>query len=184
MLLQMRHTVVFFVPITLAAFSIFALPNNKRIVLCWTMMVLVFSLPSLYRQYTPLAKYGDWQRVAEYLMTSEKPEQTILVFHAGAALPLARYYAGPNVIVPVPRENTFDRFDFNDYVLRDEREIIQALERTPGGHERVWLVRDEDCGYADLSYHCEILEEYVNKYYTVEESRNFRNSSVRLLRRK
>lgn len=184
LLLRIRHTVVLFFPINFAAFSIVVLPNKKRLILCWTIIVLVFSFTSFYRQNRTMAKYGDWHRVAEYLMASEKPEQPILVFHAGAALPLARYYTGRNSVVPVPRENTFDRFDYHDYVLRDEREIIQALERTPGGHERIWLVKDEDCSYADLSYHCEILEEYVNKYYTVEESRNFRNSTVRLLRRR
>lgn len=183
-LLQIRHTVVLFFPINIAAFSIAVLPNKKRLILCWTVIVLVFSLTALYRHYRPMAKSGDWQRVAEYLMTREEPEQTILVFHAGAALPLAHYYDGRNSLVPVPRENTFDRFDFSDYVLRDESEIIQALERTPGGHESIWLVTDEDCGYADLSYHCEILEGYVNKYYTVEESGNFQNSTVRLLHRK
>lgn len=184
LLLQIRHTVVLLFPINLAVFSIVVLPNKKRLIACWTIVVLVFSFTGLYRHYKPMAKAGDWQRVAQYLVTNEKPEQTILVFHAGAALPLARYYAGTNVLVPIPRENTFDRFDFHDYVLRDEREIVQALERTPGSHESIWLVTDENCAYADLSYHCEILEDYVNKYYTVEESRNFHNSTVRLLRRK
>ena len=184
LLLQIRHTIVLFFPVNLAALSIFILPNKKKLVLVWAIIVLAFTVASLGRHYRPLAKSGDWRRVAEYLMTKETPEQTILVFHAGAALPLSRYYAGKNVLVPVPRENTFERFDFHDYVLRDEREIIVALDRTPGTHERVWLVTDEDCGYADLKYNCDVLETYVGKYYTVEETRNFLNSTVRLLRRK
>lgn len=183
LLLQIRHTVVLFIPINLAAFSIASLPNRKIYIVCWTMVVLVFCSTGLFRHYKPMAKAGDWQRVADYVMANEKPDQTILVFHAGAALPFARYYTGSNVVMPLPRENTFDRFDFHDYVLRDEREIIQALDRTPGDHENIWLVTDEDCGYADLSYHCEILEGFVNKHYTLEASKNFHYSTVRLLRR-
>ena len=183
-LLQIRHTVVLFFPINIAAFSIAVLPNKKRLITCWAVIVLIFSLTAVYKHYKPLAKSGDWQRVAEYLMNREKPGQTILVFHAGATLPLEYYYNGRNALVPIPRENTFERFDFSDYVLRGESEIIQALERTPGNHEYVWLVTDEDCGFADLSYHCEILEAYVNKYYIVQESWNFQYSTVRLLRRK
>ena len=184
MLLQIRHTIVLFFPLTIAAFSIVRIAKKRILVVCWTIAVLIFSLTALYVHYRPLAKSGDWKRVAAYLMATEKTDQPILVFHAGAELPLSSYYVGSNVLVPVPRENTFERFDFQDYVLRDEREIIDKLEHMPGEHEKIWLVTDEDCGYADLNYHCEILEGFVNKYYTVEESRNFLNSTVRLLRRK
>lgn len=182
-LLQVRHTTVLFLPVNFAALSIVALTDKKRAVLSWTLVALLFSLTALYFHYTPLAKSGDWRKVAGYLMSAEKPEQTILIFHAGAALPLERYYAGKNPLVPLPRENTFERFDFHDYVLRDEREIIAALERTPGSHEQVWLVTDGDCGFADLDYHCEILEGFVGKYYSVEEIQYFHGSTVRLLKR-
>jgi hypothetical protein len=184
MLLQIRHTTVLFLPVNFAVFALVLLADKKRAVLIWTLLVLLFSLPALYLHYRPMAKSGDWQRVAAYLMSEEKPEQAILIFHAGAALPLENYYAGRNRLVPVPRENTFERFDFHDYVLRDEREISNALERTPGTHDEVWLVTDGDCGFADLSYHCEILEGFVGKYYMVAETRYFDGSMVRLLKRK
>lgn len=184
MLLQIRHTTVLFLPVNFAVFALVLLANNKRAVLIWTLLVLLFSLPALYVHYRHMSKSGDWQRVAAYLMSEEKPEQAILIFHAGAALPLENYYAGRNVLVPVPHENTFERFDFHDYVLRDEREISTALERTPGAHDEVWLVTDGDCGFADLSYHCEILEGFVGKYYTVAATRYFDGSMVRLLKRK
>ncbi len=180
-LLQVRHTTVLFLPVNFAALSIVALADKRKAVLSWTLVALLFSTTALYFHYTPLAKSGDWRKVAAYLMSVEKPEQTILVFHAGAALPLERYYGGKNALVPLPRENTFERFDFHDYVLRDEREIPAALERTPGSHEQIWLVTDGDCGFADLNYHCEILEGFVSKYYTVEETQYFHGSTVRLL---
>ncbi|MBV9211075.1 MAG: hypothetical protein JOZ52_10625, partial [Acidobacteria bacterium] len=185
MLLQIRHTSVLFLPVSLAAFGLVLLAENKkRAVLIWTLLALLFSLTALVFHYKPMSKSGDWRRVASYLMSAEQPEQPILIFHAGAALPLESYYAGRNTLVPLPRENTFERFDFHDYVLRDEREISTALERTTGAHDEVWLVTDGDCGFADLSYHCEILEAFVGKYYTVAETHYFNGSMVRLLKRK
>lgn len=184
MLLQIRHTIVLFLPVNLAAFALVLLADKKRVLQVWVCLVLLFSLTALFEHYRPLAKYGDWQRVAAYLMSAEQPGQAILVFHAGAALPLERYYAGRNALVPLPRENTFERFDFHDYVLRDEREITAALERAPGDDETIWLVTDGDCGFADLSYHCEMLEDFVNRNYTVEETKYFHGSMVRRLIRK
>ncbi|MBV9957430.1 MAG: glycosyltransferase family 39 protein, partial [Acidobacteria bacterium] len=137
MLLQIRHTIVLFLPVNLAVFALVRLAENRRVLYVWVCLVLLFSLTALFEHYRPLAKYGDWQRVAAYLMSEEQPGQAILVFHAGAALPLERYYAGRNALVPLPRENTFERFDFHDYVLRDEREITAALERAPGDDETI-----------------------------------------------
>lgn len=184
MLLQIRHTVVLFLPVTFAAYSIVILSGKRKALLIWTLILLVFSVASLVVKYRPLSKDGDWQRVAAHLMAAEKAGQPILVFHAGGALPLSWYYTGRNALVPIPRENTFDRFDFHDYVLRDEREILAALERAPGDEEQVWLVTDGNCGFADLSYNCPLLEEFVGRHYTVEEIKYFNGSMVRFLRRK
>lgn len=184
LLIQVRHTIVLFLPATFAAFGLILLAANKRVIQAWVLLVLVFCSITLFVRYKPMAKDGDWQRVAAYLMAKEKPQQAILVFHGGAALPLSRYYAGRNMLLPLPRDNAFERFDFHDYVLRDEREIVAALERAPGQHEQLWLIMDGDCGFADISYNCEILEEFAGKYYAVEETKYFHGSTVRLLRRK
>ena len=117
-------------------------------------------------------------------MASEKPGQPVLVFHAGNALTLSFYYKGKNTLMPVPRENRYETFDIRDYVLKDEHEIEEAIRRVPGEHQEVWLVTDGVCHFMDVDYNCQGLEEYVEKYYDVEESQAFYNSKVRLLRRK
>jgi 4-amino-4-deoxy-L-arabinose transferase-like glycosyltransferase len=183
-LLLIRHTTVMFLPVVLLAFSIAQLSGRKIVLVIWALLMLSFSLSFLYVRYKPMAKDGDWQRVASYLQSAEGPDQAILVFHAGAALPLARHYHGRNMLVPIPRENTFERFDFHDYVLRDEREIQAALERTPGDDRVIWLVTDGNCEFGDINYNCATLEEFVNKFYSVEETRQFHGSVVRRLRKK
>ncbi len=184
LLLQERHTVFIFLPIIFAAFSIVILSGKKKAIAVWTLIVLILASVFLYGRYGQMAKQGDWQRVAAYLMAAEKPGQAILVFHGGAELPLSRYYSGQNRLVPLPRENTFERFDFHDYILRDEREILAALERAGSDPAQLWLVTDGNCEFANISYNCATLEEFVNKYYTVEETRYFYRSIVRRLQRK
>jgi len=182
LVIQIRHTAVLFLPLVFAAFALVILAGKRWIVMVWTLIAIMFALPLLYARYRPMAKQGDWQRVAAHLMAQEKTEQPILIFHAGAELPLKHYYAGGNRLVPLPRDNTFERFDFHDYILRDEREITSALERTPGNHEELWLVTDGNCGFSGISYNCALLEDFVNKSYTVEETRDFYGSRVRLLK--
>lgn len=183
-LLLIRHTTVMFLPVVLLAFSIAQLSGRKIVLVVWALLMLSLSLSFLYVRYKPMAKDGDWQRVSSYLESVEGPEQAILVFHAGAALPLARHYRGRNMLVPIPRENTFERFDFHDYVLRDEREILAALERTPGDDRVIWLVTDGNCEFGDINYNCATLEEFVNKYYSTEDTWQFHGSVVRRLRKK
>ena len=183
-LLQSRHTAVLFLPVIFSAFALVRIISRRKALIIWTSVTLFFYATSLYVLYRPMAKYGDWKRVASYLMASAKPGQPILVFHAGAALPLSHYYSGPNPLVPLPRENSFKSFDYNNYALRDEKEISEALSRVPGSKEQLWLVTDEQCKYGDIDYHCEILEDYTGKYYTVESDKRFFHSEVKLLRRR
>lgn len=183
-MLQSRHSFALFIPSSLLAFSLIAKFAKTRARVVWIITFLIFSSTSLYFTYRPLTKNGSWDQVAAYIMASEKPDQPILVFHAGNALTLAHYYKGTNALVPIPRENRFDTFDIKDYVLRDEQEIKDALARVPGGHEQLWLVTDNVCHFMDVDYNCQGLEEFATKYYEVEKTETFFNSKVRLLRRK
>ncbi len=131
-----------------------------------------------------MAKIGDWNRVAAYIMAAEKPSQAILAFDPEVAMTLAYYYSGPNAIVPIPQEQNFQIYNLRDFVLRDEKEIITALSRVPGDHQFLWLVNQADCQLFDVNYNCWILEEFVSKYYSVEVSKNYLGSRVRLLHRK
>jgi hypothetical protein len=179
-----RHTAVLFLPSILLAFSVIALIPVRKGVLIGALVMSVFNVVSLSTTYETLKKARNWDQVVAFIGEREEAGQPILVFHAGAALPLAYYYRGPNALVPLPRENSFETFDIRDYVLRDEQEIFDTLARTPGGHEEFWLITDGVCHYLGVEYNCPALEEFVNKYYAVENSRVFANTQVRLLRRK
>jgi hypothetical protein len=180
-----RHTSVLLLPSILLAFSvIYFIPGRKRF-LIGVLIISVFNVVSLASICRSLNIERVWGPVAAYVREHEKPGQPILVFHAAAALPLAHYYTGTNTLVPLPRDHSFETFDIRDYVLRDEQEVFNALEeRAPGEHDALWLVTDGVCDYLGVDYNCPALEEFVNKYYVVEQSRVFSTTQARLLRRK
>ena len=184
-LMQARHAAGLFVPTLLLVFSLVAAVGSRKILLAWVCLSAIFYALFLYGYYKPLAKQGDWRRVASFITATEKPNQPVMVFRGSAALPLSFYYKGQNALVPVPAGEDFDSFNLHDDALASEEEIERALrERSMGEHEEMWLVTDETCRYLDIDFRCDILEEFVAKNYETVESRSFFGSRVRLLRRK
>lgn len=182
--LQDRHVAMLFLPTILSAFGVLALAARSRGLALAMAIALFFNAISLYEMYRPMAKSGDWNRVASYLMAEEKPGQAILVFHGGNSLPLSYCYKGPNVIVPIPRGDSFETYDDSKYGLKDESEITSALSSVEGEHQQLWLVTHDQCQSFGVDYNCGILEGYVNRNYSVLSDKTFYHSRVRLLQRK
>lgn len=191
-----RHTTALFIPTLLFCFACCALTRNRiyvRVIIC---LMLVFNSVALWQIYSKLAKPGDWRRVAAYIASREEnqPRQPILVFHGGSARLLRVYYADGKQIVGVPREEEFERFDARDFVLEDERQITDALNRAGAPNasnsldesnvERFWLVTDNQCSYLSVKYNCEKLERFVSERYETQSRREFYGSTVRLLLRR
>lgn len=182
---QTRHFFALFLPAMFLLLSLLTLFGKRpRVAAVALAVIVVFCLASLFFTYRSLAKYGHWKEVTAYVMKHEVPGQPIVVFHAGNAMTFGYYYRGPNTLIPLPRDNRFDTFDLHDYVLRDEGEIREVLVRKGGDPDALWLVTDGVCGFMDLDYHCEILNEFVMKNFVVESTTIFDTTTVRFLRRK
>ncbi len=184
MLMQSRHTVALFLPVVLAVFSLVAVTTKKRGVVAWAVISLSLSVGALAGAYTPTAKRGDWQRVAAYISAAESAGQPILVYKAMSVLPLSHYYAGKNVIVPLPEEDRLTSANYTDDNLRDAQQIIDRLDALAPYAEQVWLVRDWACEAEEAKDGCAVLEDFVEKNYVVESGESFYYSDVRLLRRR
>jgi hypothetical protein len=102
------------------------------------------------------------------------------VFHAGAALPLSYYYHGRNRLIAIPRENRWERFDLQDYVLHNEAEISRALNPYDVSGRFIWLVTDSQCSYAGVNYNCETLEGFFKRNYVLKRTQTFGTATVRL----
>ena len=156
---------------------------RNTITIFLTVIALLFYAQNLYKNYSILAKQGDWNRVAEYIMNSEQPQQEILVFPSLAAEELSYYYDGINKIIPLPKTHSFQKYDLASYPLNNEVEIARALESDK--HD-LWLVErvNSNCKTFGVSLNCHILEKFVSKNYKVEKSKKFYKSKVTFLERK
>lgn len=183
--IQQRHMSSLLLPLILIPFAALEIFSSKRIIYCWLALVIFLNIGFLYSAYKPLAKPGDFIRVANYVMENESANQPVLVFHADAILPLAQYYLGQNKLVALPQENGLTVWDPRNNVLRDEEQILDVMNNQNGRPERFWLVHDGWCRHGSLYFNCEVLEDVVTKYFDVEDTRDFfEGTTVRLLRRK
>jgi uncharacterized membrane protein len=182
-----RYATFLLAPTMVSVFAIFALLGQRArlaSLAAWTALALLASVITLYVTYRPLAKTGDWIRVAEYIERAESPNQPILIFTAEAAVPFSQYYAGRNQIVPLPQPLGFDTYDLRRIVLRNPAQVALALDRAPGSHEVVWMVRTDYCDNGSLDFNCRALDDFIAREYEGGKTVIFYGSSVQLLRRK
>jgi len=167
-----RYVYILFVPLVFAWLAVLAsLRHARTIAIIWLIAFVICSAMSLQFTYSALAKKGDWQRVATFIMGSEQPNEPILVFGFAYTFPLKVYYSGKNPIVALPT-----------FALRDEQQLEAKLDSTAGHHALVWLVTGDRCWRENVDLHCPMLEDFVAKHFSVVTSRAFYGSSVRLLR--
>jgi len=184
---NITHTAVLFVPSLLMFFSVMSiLPDKIRNKILIPAFALIFLVNSIYmvREYKPMAKRGDFKKVAEYIINKESPGQSILIFISDEALPFSYYYSGKNIIIPIPNRTSMAHYDLNDFALKSEQDIAGAVEREGLQPNGIWMVNGTLCQYLGVNFHCEILEEYIKKNFIVEDDKRFYHSRVRLLRLK
>ena len=181
-----RYAAVMFVPFGLAVYGILAnsSPVSRFAVPVWTVLMLLLSAGTLYQTYEPLAKAGDWQRVASYITAHEQPQQPVLVFEASAALPLSHYYAGVNALAPVPAPLELKRFNPRDNVLATPAQIDRVLSTQKYPIRELWLVRTAYCKWLSVDFGCAVLNSYVHDNFQVVRNVPFYGSTVQLLRRR
>ena len=183
-MLLFRHTASIFIVSSLGLFLLLSLIKYPRIrntiTISLTVAILLFYAQNLSKNYSVLAKAGDWKRVSEYIMTHEQPQQEILVFTSISAEELSYYYNGINKIIPLPKADDFQNYDLQNYALNNEAEIKQVL--LSDRHD-LWLVErvNRNCKSFGTDLNCHILENFVSKYYNVENTQNFYKSQVRFL---
>ena len=189
--LLLRHAAVIFLPAILSAFTIISLIKTKhyhKVLSTWVAIILTISTISLYFNYKPLAKEIDWPRITNYITAAEQPNQPILVFPTGIVLPLQYYYSGINSLIPIPEAtelHTFQRYNVNDFPLKDTQEITQILENKHGNHDYLWLVKWRTCNSDYDVFNCQVLEEFINEFYVPKSSKIFyQDTEVIFLQRK
>lgn len=178
-----RYGAFMFVPWVVAVFSCFGwwTPRTAaRGAAAFAALMLVVSAGVLANTYRAGAKIGDWRRVGAYLQTHVDGPQTILVFQAENAVPLAYYYRGPGRIVAIPRPVDFRSYDVAQFVVRDGTDVRRAIDAA-GDPRDVWLVTAGACHSLNVRYGCDVVRDYVAAHYRTVEQAHFFHADVRRL---
>ncbi len=177
-----RHLIVLLPTVLLAVFALLSSLRRARRWACVATIVL-FALCAggqfASEYHAPLAKQGDWQRVATELSADDRATP-VAVFPAELALPLD-WYLG-HAAVPIPRPMPF----ILDYVaatmLTSDADVARVLDPVRVRSDRVWIVTENECLPTDLKvydYHCDILETFLAHHYRLETTRFFRGIVMR-----
>jgi len=186
-LVSISHTAVLFVPsllIPVAAASLLPETIRRRGALLAAGIMIAANFIYMFSEYRPMAKLGDFRRAAAYIEENETPGEAIVVFVADMVLPLSHYYSGVNSFLPIPIAPSPTRYDIRDFALKSEADLDAAIGGGRQPPDALWVFKWTSKGYLGVDFHGEILEEYIRKYYTVEDEKSFFESTVRLLRRK
>lgn len=182
-----RHTSLMLVPAQVSMFAVFSLirgVSRKKILSIWLVATLLLHLGALTITYSPLAKSGDYARVASYIEANESPNQGVLVFDPQVAMAFEHYYQGVNKLVILPKAEDFKVYDYSEFLLESEKEITTALAQMPETPRDLWLVTYTEFQEGMLSIYqnsYQILETFVDGSYTVEADQDFYGSNVKLL---
>ncbi len=155
----------------------------------WVVLMVALYTAAYAVTYAPLAKDGDWLRVASQIMQLEQPNQPLLIFAAEAALPFNYYYQGQNAVVPLPEPVSATEYNKNLFKLTSEADLIDAVVQA-GNPAQLWLVTgpmfivrpaSPTCPVFNFDFNCNILEQFVSRYYKTDLDQSFYGSRVRLL---
>ncbi len=184
-----RHTISLLIPALFSVVSALSLVRSdrtrKNILLAWLAFTLSLNVVSIHLTYASLAKNGDYIRVASYLMKNETNGQPILIFNPEVEMALEHYYKGMNSLIPLPEKEKFQTYDLDSLTLKNEQQIVDSLSKIPGDYQNIWLVTDTGSieGKPAYIHSYRVLDEFVSKRYSVQMSKDFHGSNVKMLRK-
>jgi uncharacterized membrane protein len=185
-LMERRHFAVLLPPLMLLMFSLAETIGGRKGAMTWCLTGLIFFVSSLGATYKPMAKAGDWKRVASSIQAAEKDQQPIAVYFVNGAFALRHYYNGKNLVIQLPQEPSFVRYDTHEHGFRDKQQMADIIGKLPKERGEIWLVTltDKNCDSLGVPLHCQLLEEYLAENFIFQSDAMFTGSRVRLLRRR
>lgn len=175
-----RQTAVLFAPTIFTAFALAGGTRAERrsqLLKVFGAIYAALVILSYWSDYRGLSKLGDWNRVADYLQSHVASNDAVVAFDPEVVLPLGYYYH-TLPIGAIPRPLQFERFDEEDFVIRNERDLERSIGRAAIHRRHVWLVLNELCGTLPSFYGCSRLEAYVARHFTTLRVVPFNGSSV------
>ena len=171
-----RQTVVLFVPLALALAALLSTTRKPRFALGFAVAYTIATSCSLFSLYGHGAKTGDWSRVGATLQSNVKTGDSVAIFDADAALPLARYYKGS--LIRIPSASAPNVYTSAAFVIESDAQVDADIGRARLGNRRLWLVKNVACAYRNPDYGCAHLDHILLRDYRVVSERAFFESTI------
>ncbi len=141
-------------------------------------LVLAANTWSAYARFAPLAKRGDYARVAAHLMQVEGANQPILIFPPDEALALAYHYTGRNRIVPLPAPVSPAKWDARELAFTSDDQARVSLASATEGTTDCWLVTPGVDVVQDVPLRPDRLESAVSSSFVLVAEQDFALGTV------
>lgn len=182
-----RHFLIALIPLH---FSIVAIVDNlgasRSRVLRMVMLTLAAAgLASSSIRFAPLAKAGDYRRVAQYIEQNESNAGLIAMVTSHTEYPFLFYYRGKNKIVPLPAHDPLERYRFAAWALESTDEVREKFSSIQSGGQ-IWVYADRppNAQFHGVHLGYELLEQVLAEDYTLLDERDFYKAKLRQFEKK
>ena len=184
--IQDKHTAILFIPALILFYSLISLIPLKKYIVTWTLILILANIAAIAKDYSTLSKHYDTQKAAEYIQEYEKKSQPIIIYRNEVALPFNIHYNGINKIFPIPFGIDFgESYSVAKWALKDSEDVINAFNKIKINYSSAWLITTKNNYVYNINYHNELLENYINKNFTVLSEKKFPvGLIVRLIQKK
>ncbi len=181
---QVRHASVWFITVIFLLMFVLSRIPSRRLLFSFACLNALMFAYSFYLEYSPMAKRGDWMRIARFIEARETENQPVIVFQAYDALALMAHYRGINKILP---DEQFFKWGLESNPGSEaafRKQISFIISKIPVDAEEIWLATDETCQNPKTQAACADLENFISSNYTILLQKDFYLERLRLLRRK
>jgi hypothetical protein len=172
-----RYAIALFVPAVLTPFGYIARSREAaRIAVAWTTVVVICALGSDALAYRPLAKAGDWYRIAAYIDRHGPQHATIVIYPQGDELAAAAAIGPPHQVIALPAAVNPDRPPTPDGI---HDPVVAAALLARASHDGpIWLAEPVTCLPTS---DCDAVDAAVRNRFRVLDEQRFYLETLRLI---
>jgi hypothetical protein len=135
--------------------------------------LILVSLLLLYNGFIDFSTYSryvrvyDYEQIAEYVEKVKKPDEPMLLYSNGHALPFQYYYKGNNPILPLPVPIRFNLNYMNEIYIKDTLMLNKIFEKDRKIENHFIYISDNLSSLMGKSLNYDIVDQYFERKFYV-----------------
>jgi hypothetical protein len=154
-------------PSLFLVFAISLTLGRKLSFLIWVSLLLLYNGFIDFKTYSGYVRVYDYEQIAGYVEKMQKPDEPILFYSNGHALPFQYYYKGNNPILPLPVPIRFDLNYINEIHIKDTLMLNKIFEKDRKIENSFIYISDSLSSLLGKSLNYDIVDQYLERKYYV-----------------